>query len=579
MSSVFRPGSTSTASGSSYYESIRRSGSPNSVFAVNDQKSYLTVGSPTSVGTVYRLGNNPQSTTLILGQDAQQQYQKANDVNYEQTIVRQGGLSNPSEIQNRQHQYVLAQSMKGLNIPKDSEVVVHKTYVTCEPNTPAQAYNITKDLQWYQPTGNSQINWNIQYNQDSTVQPQPVQVLSSPSEYTGFRSTLSSVNSQEYEETHLRSSAGSESQSPVPARVRSPQVARMRSPQAAQIKSAMDYESGNTEKLDPRYFGELLAELTCKTTDLHNILLGNMQKIKGKQFSLEVNTDHNDANENIEALIPKGLSELTKQHLRYLLQSRITVDKSLRLLLATFNSLREDLLHLQDDLNRLATDKEMLERDLGFKSQQVTEYLQLLESVRENNRQLQNTIKENGSTNRSLEELILTLRNSEADKEFRVKELEYRKRALEQENEALRQQLSKSPSSKSSTSIFSTEISNNYYEMVNKLREEKDKEIDYLRAQISSMKREIISGQDSTLKSKLAEYNNSLSEKDAIIRQKNEEIMRLKSLSRETGKNVTHTIITKRYLDYPILGLLKDPKLSSPGRELQTVFIEKGRKL
>eukprot|EP00061_Rhincodon_typus_P018391 g47544.t1 len=89
---------------------------------------------------------------------------------------------------------------------------------------------------------------------------------------------------------------------------------------------------------------------------------------------------------------------------------------------------------------RLATDKEMLERDLGFKSQQVTEYLQLLESVRENNRQLQNTIKENGSTNRSLEELILTLRNSEADKEFRVKELEYRKRALEQENEALRQQ-------------------------------------------------------------------------------------------------------------------------------------------
>ncbi|XP_048399989.1 protein POF1B [Stegostoma tigrinum] len=581
MSSVFRPGSTSTASESSYYESIRRSGSPNPVFAVNDQKSYLTVGSPTGVGTVYRLGINPQSTTLILGQDAQQQYRKANDVNYEQTIVRQGGLSNPSEIQNRQHQYVLAQSMKGLNIPKDSEVVVHKTYVTFEPNTPAQTYNITKEPQWFQPSRNSQVNWNIQYNQDSikNVQPQPVQVLSSPSEYTGFRSTRSSVTSQEYEESHLRSSAGSEPHSPVPARLQSPQVARVRSPQAAQIKSAMDYESGNIEKLDPRYFGELLAELTCKTTDLHNILLENMQKIKGKQFSLDVNTDHSDAKENIEALIPKGLSELTKQHLRYLLQTRITVDKSLRLLLATFNSLREDLLHLQDDLNRLATDKEMLERDLGFKSQQVTEYLQLLESVRENNRQLQNTIKDNGSTNRSLEELILTLRNSEADKEFRVKELEYSKRALEQENEALRQQLSKSPSSKSSTSIFSTEISNNYYEMVNKLREEKDKEIDYLRGQISSMKRELTSGQDSTLKSKLAEYNNSLSEKDAIIRQKNEEIMRLKSLSRETDKNVTHTIITKRYLDYPILGLLKDSKLTSPGRELQTVFIEKGRKL
>ncbi|XP_043560460.1 protein POF1B [Chiloscyllium plagiosum] len=573
MSSVFRPGSTSTASESSYYESIRRSGSPNPVFAVNDQKSYITVGSPTSVGTVYQLGNSPQSTTLILGQDGQQQYRKVNDMNYEQSIIRQGGLSNPSEIQNRQHQYVLAQSMKGLNIPKDSEVIVHKTYVTFEPNTPTQAYNTTKDLQWYQHTQNSQTNWDIQYNQDSikNVQQQPVQVLSSPSEYTGFRSTRSSVTSQEYEDTHLRSSAGSESRSPVPA--------RLRSPQAAQIKSAMDYESGNIEKLDPRYFGELLAELTSKTTDLHNILLENMQKIKGKQNNLEISTDHNDANENIETLIPKGLSELTKQHLRYLLQTRITVDKSLRLLLMTFNSLREDLLHLQDDLNRLAMDKEMLERDLGFKSQQVTEYLQLLESVRENNRQLQNTIKDNGLTNRSHEELILTLRNSEADKEFRVKELEYSKRALEQENEALRQQLSKSPTSKSSTSIFSTEISNNYYEMVNKLREEKDKEIDYLRSQISSMKHEISSGQDNTLKNKLAEYNNRLSEKDTIIRQKSEEIMRLKSLSREPDKNVTHTIITKRYLDYPILGLLKDSKLTSPGRELQTVFIEKGRKL
>lgn len=40
-------------------------------------------------------------------------------------------------------------------------------------------------------------------------------------------------------------------------------------------------------------------------------------------------------------------------------------------------------------LQRLATDKEMLEKDLGFKSQKMAEYSQLLESVRENNRQLQ----------------------------------------------------------------------------------------------------------------------------------------------------------------------------------------------
>ncbi|XP_041052249.1 protein POF1B isoform X2 [Carcharodon carcharias] len=566
MSSRLRPGSSSTASENSYYESIGCASSPNPVFATNEQKSYLVVGSPTNIGTLYRHGNSPQSTTLILGQDGQPQFQRVNDVTYEQNSVQQVGLPSPTEVQNRQHQYILAQNMKGLHIPKDSQVVVHQTYVTFDPTTPVQVHNNRKDLQWCQNAGYSQTNWDVRYNQDYINN---VQIVSSPSE---LRSARSSVTSQEYDETRLRSSGGSEAQSPVPARVQSPQP--------AQIKSAMDYESDNTEKLDPRYFGELLAELSCKTTDLHNILLENMQKIKGKQKRLEVNVDYNGTNENIETLIPKGLSELTKQHLRYLLQTRITVDKSLRLLLATFNSLREDLLHLQDDLNRLATDKEMLERDLGFKSQQVTEYLQLLESVRENNRQLQNTIKDGSSTNRSLEDLILSLRNSEADKEFRVKELEYSKRALEQENEALRQQLSKSPSSKSFTSIFSTDISNNYYEMVNKLREEKDKEIDYLRSQISNLKCEMSSGQDSSssLKIKLMEYNTSLSEKDAIIKRKNEEILRLKS-SRVAEKNVTHTIITKRRLDYPILGLLKDYKLTSPGREIQTVFIEKTGKL
>ncbi|XP_078403342.1 protein POF1B [Cetorhinus maximus] len=568
MSLRLRPGSSSTASENSYYESIGRASSPNPVFATNEQKSYLVVGSPTNIGTLYRHGNSPQSTTLILGQDGQPQFQRVNDVTYEQSSVQQVGLPSPTEVQNRQHQYILAQNMKGLHIPKDSQVVVHQTYVTFDPTT-MQVHNNRKDLQWCQNAGYSQTNWDVGYNQDyiNNVQ-SPVQIVSSPSEQ---RSTRSSVTSQEYDETRLRSSGGSQAQSPVPARVQSPVPAR--------IKSAMDYESDNIEKLDPRYFGELLAELSCKTTDLHNILSENMQKIKGKQKSLEVNVDYNGTNENVETLIPKGLSELTKQHLRYLLQTRITVDKSLRLLLATFNSLREDLLHLQDDLNRLATDKEMLERDLGFKSQQVTEYLQLLESVRENNRQLQNTIKDGSSTNRSLEDLILSLRNSEADKEFRVKELEYSKRALEQENETLRQQLSKSPSSKSFTSIFSTDISNNYYEMVNKLREEKDKEIDYLRSQISNLKCEMSSGQDSSssLKIKLMEYNNNLSEKDAIIKRKNEEILRLKS-SRVAEKNVTHTIITKR-LDYPILGLLKDYKLTSPGREIQTVFIEKTGKL
>ncbi|XP_067853003.1 protein POF1B isoform X2 [Heptranchias perlo] len=569
MSSGFRPGSTSTASESSYYESMRCASSPNPVFGTNEQKSYLAVRSPTDINTVFQHGVSPQTTTLIIGQvqDGQQQYQRGNDVTYEQSSMRQMGLPSPTEMQNKQHQYILAQSMKGLNIPKNSEVVVHKTYVTIDPTSPMQTYNNSKDLQWCQDMGCSQTNWQNIQSHIRNVQ-SPIQIVSSPSEYIRSRSARSSITSQEFDvncdQTQLRNS-GRPSPTPV------------RSPLPTQIKSAMDYESGNTEKLDPRYFGELLAELTSKTTELHNFLLVNMQKIKGKQNSLEMNTDYNGTSENVESLIPKGVSELTKQHLRYLLQTRITVDKSLRLLLATFNSLREDLLHLQDDLNKLTIDKEMLERDLGFKSQQLAEYLQLLESVRENNRQLQSTIKESGSSNRSLEDLILTLKNSEADKEFRVKELEYSKRALEQENEALRQQLSKSPSSQSSSSIFSMEISNNYYEMVNKLREEKDKEISSLRSQISDMNREISSKQDSSssLKMKLMQYNNSLSEKDAIINQKNEEIMRLKSSSRGTDKNVTHTIITKRYLDYPILGLLKDSKITSSGKGMQTVVIEK----
>ncbi|XP_072361325.1 protein POF1B [Scyliorhinus torazame] len=568
MSSSFRPGSSSTASESSYYGGLGFVSSPNPVFAVNGQKSYLTVGSPPNVSTLHRHGNSPQSATLILGQDGQPLYQRTNDVTYEQNSMRQIGLPSPTELQNRQHQYILAQSMKGVNIPKDSEVIVHQTYVTFDPNTHVQAHNNRKDLQWCQSVGHSQTNLEGRYNQS------PVQIVTSPSDYMRPQSAQSSVTSQEYVGTRIRCSVGSETQSPVPTRVQSPEPARVRSPQPAQIKSAMDYESGNIDKLDPRYFGELLAELTSKTTDLHNILLENMQKIeRNRQNRLEVHTDYNGTTENIETLIPKGLSELTKQHLRYLLQTRFTVDKSLRLLLATFNSLREDLLHLQDDLNRLSTDKEMLERDLGFKSQQLTEYLQILESVRENNRQLQKTIKDSSSTNQSLEDLILTLRNSEADKQFRVKELEYSKRALEQENETLRQQLSRSPSA---TSVINTDISNNYYEMVNKLREEKDKEIDYLRSQIGTMKREMSSGHDhsSSLNIKLVEYNHSLSEKDAIIKQKDEEISRLKS-SQTTGKNVTHTIITKRQVDYPILGLLKDTKFSSRGSGMQTVYIEK----
>ncbi|XP_072914485.1 protein POF1B [Hemitrygon akajei] len=569
MALRMRPGSSSSVSESSYYESIERASSPRPVFNMQEQKQYIAVGSPTgSITRVIRQGGGPQIIERVQGG---QQYHHGDEVTYVQNSHGQLGLSSPAEVQNRQHQYVLAQSMKGINVPKDSEVIVHKTYLTVDQVPSIQVYDNTRDFQSYQNMGNTQTHWEkVKYIESPTQCVQsPVQPLSSSGEHIRSRSAQSSVTSQDLDlhsdETHVRCYRG-----------RSPTPVRVQSPQPRQIKSAMDYESHNAEKLDPRYFGELLAELSCKTTEVHNILIENMQKIKGRQSMLEMNIDLNGSNENVEDLIPKGVSELTKQQLRYILQMRHTVDKSLRLLLATFSSLREDLLHLQDDLSRLATDKEMLEKDLSFKSQQVTEYLKLLESVRENNRQLQSAIKESGSSNRSLEDLILSLRNSEADKQFRVKELECSKKALEQENELLRQQLTKSPTSPTSTSIFNTEISNNYYEMVNKLREEKDKEISALRSQINNMKREMSSGQDSTssLQMKLMQYNNSLTEKDSIIQKKNEEIMRLKSSSLGSN-NVTHTVITRRYLDYPILGLLKDSKLTSPSKEFKTVLVQR----
>ncbi|XP_078268067.1 protein POF1B [Rhinoraja longicauda] len=557
-----RPGSSSTLSESSYYE---RPSSTNPTLDVHGQKYCLAVGNPTTTVTRLVRGHGGGQQTLERVQDHQQQYQHGNEVTYAQNSLERVGLSSPTEVQNRQHQYILSQSMKGINIPKESEVIVHKTFVTVNPVPSVQVYDGVKDFPSYQNIGNSQTHWEEIKYREGQIRNDRSPVQSYPSEHITSRSARSSVTSQEYdihsEESQRKCFGG---RSPVPARALSPHP--------SQIKSAMDYESGNSEKLDPRYFGELLAELKCKTTELHNILQENMQKIKWKHNSLQLNLDLNDSNENIEALIPKGVSELTKQHLRYILQTRFTVDKSLRLLLDTFSSIREDLLHLQDDLRRLTTDKEMLERDMGFKSQQVTEYLQLLESVRENNRQLQSTIKESGSNHRSLEDLILTLRNSEADKEFRMKELEFGKRGLEQENELLRQQLMK----RQSTTTFNTDISNNHYEMVNVLREEKDKEINVLRSQISKLRHEMSSGQDSSSSSmqiKLKQYNDNLSEKDSIIQQKNEEIMRLRS-SQHGSNNVTRTIITKRYLDYPILGLLHDSKLNSPTKEHRTTFFE-----
>uniref|UniRef100_A0A8D3DNE0 POF1B actin binding protein n=1 Tax=Scophthalmus maximus TaxID=52904 RepID=A0A8D3DNE0_SCOMX len=177
-------------------------------------------------------------------------------------------------------------------------------------------------------------------------------------------------------------------------------------------------------KMDTRYFGELLADVYRKNCDIHSFR-GTKQ------------------DENQISLIPKGATELTKQQIRYLLQTRLTADKSMRLLLATFSSLREELLHMSEDLRCLESEKESLERDLSFKADQARQYDSLLEAVRENNRQLQVL-----ASQRSLESQLMSSRNTDSSREFKVKELEGRMRALEKENEMLRQKVQTLPEGK-----------------------------------------------------------------------------------------------------------------------------------
>ncbi|XP_042564454.1 uncharacterized protein LOC116221575 [Clupea harengus] len=142
-------------------------------------------------------------------------------------------------------------------------------------------------------------------------------------------------------------------------------------------------------KLDTRYFGELLAEVYRKNCDIHSCISEHVAKIRGRKHLLDPTIDYKVERLEVEALIPKGLSELTKQQIRYLLQTRLTADKTMRLLLTTFSSLREELLHMRDNLHRIESEKEELERDLSFKSDQAVQYDRLVESLRESNRLIQ----------------------------------------------------------------------------------------------------------------------------------------------------------------------------------------------
>ncbi|KAM5146857.1 protein POF1B [Mantella aurantiaca] len=334
-----------------------------------------------------------------------------------------------------------------------------------------------------------------------------------------------------------------------------------------QVKRRNSSVSG-PDQLDARYFGELLAELSRKNNDLHSILLQHVEKIGARKPS------DSEYQEDIESLIPKGVSELTKQQIRYLLQMRQTSDKSMKLVLATFSSLREELGHLQEDLNKLELAKKSLEKDLTFKDDQIREYETILASLREKNRQQQQELKESQMKLRNLEETISSLRNADSDKDYRLKELEYAKNAMQQENKTLRVQVSETVSNPT-LQAKTDEITRHYKEMIDSLREEKDKEIRLLRSQVSKFQHDMTvkQGSSSDLQMKLLELTSSLEERDSLIKRQQEELLRLRT--QRESKNVTQEVITRKYsTQYPILRLLNDYK-ETPGMSTSQTFVIK----
>uniref|UniRef100_G3T3A3 POF1B actin binding protein n=1 Tax=Loxodonta africana TaxID=9785 RepID=G3T3A3_LOXAF len=347
---------------------------------------------------------------------------------------------------------------------------------------------------------------------------------------------------------------------------------------SSQTHEQVIIQDAGPEKLDPKYFGELLADLSRKNMDLYHCLLEHLQRIGGSKQDFE----STDESEDIESLIPKGLSEFTKQQIRYILQMRGMSDKSLRLVLSTFSNIREELGHLQNDLTLLENDKLRLEKDLAFKETQIKEYEELLASVRANNRQQQQGLQDSSSKCQALEENNLSLRHTLSDVEYRLKELEYCKRNLEQENKNLRVQVSETHTGPMLQAKMD-EIGSHYMEMVKNLRIEKDREICKLRTQLNQYQKDVSrrEGSCSDFQLKLHELTSLLEEKDALIKRQSEELSKLRQEMYSSHNQLTSggrtTITTKKYrTQYPILGLLYDDyEYIPPGSDTQTIVIEK----
>ncbi|KAM9577419.1 protein POF1B isoform 2-T2 [Trichechus inunguis] len=347
---------------------------------------------------------------------------------------------------------------------------------------------------------------------------------------------------------------------------------------SSQIHEEVIIQDAGPEKLDPKYFGELLADLSRKNMDLYHCLLQHLQRIGGSKQDFE----STDESEDIESLIPTGLSEFTKQQIRYILQMRGMSDKSLRLVLSTFSNIREELGHLQNDLTSLENDKLRLEKDLAFKETQIKEYEELLASVRANNRQQQQGLQDSSSKCQALEENNLSLRHTLSDMEYRLKELEYCKHNLEQENKNLRIQISETCTGPILQAKMD-EIGSHYMEMVKTLRLEKDREISKLRTQLNQYQKDVSrrEGHCSDFQFKLRELTSSLEEKDSLIKRQSEELSKLRqemySSHNQLSSGGRTTITTKKYrTQYPILGLLYDDyEYIPPGSDTQTIVIEK----
>ncbi|CAL8398283.1 unnamed protein product [Boreogadus saida] len=316
-------------------------------------------------------------------------------------------------------------------------------------------------------------------------------------------------------------------------------------------------------KMDTRFFGELLAEVYRKNCDIHSCISEHVAKIRGRKHQLDSTSDYKMERDEVEALIPKGGSELTKQQIRYLLQTRLTADKSMRLLLSTFSSLREELLHMSDDLRRLESDKESLEKDLSFKADQAQQYDRLLEVVRENNRQLQTSLQESQGSQRSMESEMLSAKTTDSGRDFKLREVEGRLRALEQENDMLRQKLAGQGSSNSaSLQVKTEELSRQYQEQLSALKMEKENEMKSLQTQLTRIRTETTTTSSSSDRShqlKITELTTMLEQRQRTITHLEQEIKKLRFEMSESSKNVTRTVITQKYRNhYPILGLLGD---------------------